>query len=136
MRVLGLLQQQRVDIFSLVQKFFPYKNPDDCILRNPFLVRVFLNVGHKIFPYIPMRGGQVMSDPSVLCIPFNLMSLAFYLRSKLTPSTWSRRLQIYISGYKADGFVWNIALCFYISGYIYNFILIVLLIMFTLKKII
>ena len=77
-----------------------------------------------------------MSDPSVLCIPFNLMSLAFYLRSKLTPATWSRRLQIYISGYKADGFVWNIALCFYISGYIYNFILIMWLIMFTLKKII
>ena len=66
-----------------------------------------------------MRGGQVMSDPLVLCMPFSLMSSAFYLCSKLTPSAWSRRLKIYIIEYKANGFVWNIALCLYISRYIY-----------------
>ena len=37
----------------------PYKSPYERILRNPFLVRVFLYVGHKIFPCICMRGGQV-----------------------------------------------------------------------------
>ena len=50
---------------------------------------------------------------------FSLMSLAFYLCSKLTPSAWSCRLQIYITKYKADKFVWNITLCLYISRYTY-----------------
>ena len=66
-----------------------------------------------------MREGQVISDLSVLCMPFSLMSLAFYLRSKLILLAWSYRLQIYITEYKANGFIWNIALCLYISRYIY-----------------
>ena len=62
------------------------------ILRNPFLVGVFSNVGHKIFPYIHMRGGQVMLEPSILCLPFNLMSSASHLCPRLTPLAWSHRL--------------------------------------------
>ena len=88
-RVLGLLQQYRVDIFSLVLKFFPYSSR---ILRNPFLVRVFLNMGHKIFHCIHMRGCQVQVILSISCLPFSLMSSASHLRPRLTPLAWSHRL--------------------------------------------
>ena len=50
----------RVNIFSLVQKSFPYRNPYERTLWNPFLVGVFLSVGRRIFPYIDMRGGQAI----------------------------------------------------------------------------
>ena len=65
-RVLELLQQQKVDIFSLNQKSFPYRSPNERILRNPFLVGILLSMGHKIFPYTYMRGGQakLMLEPS------------------------------------------------------------------------
>ena len=83
-RVLGLLQQYRVDLFSLVLKSFPYKSR---ILRNTFLVGVFLNMRHKIFSCIYMRGGQVMLEPSISCLSFNLMSSASHLCPRLMPLT-------------------------------------------------
>ena len=41
-RVLGFLQQQRVNILSLSQKSFPYRSLHEHIQRNPFLVGVLL----------------------------------------------------------------------------------------------
>ena len=95
-RVLVLLQQQMIDLFSLVQKYFPYRSIYEHILWFPFLVGVFLNMGHKIFSCIRMRGGQVqvILEPSLLCIPFSLMLLAFHLRPRLMPLAQSCRLHI------------------------------------------
>ena len=93
-RILGLLQQQKVNIFFLIQKSFSYRSPYERILRNPFLVGVFISIGHEIFPYICMSGGQVQvtSGPSIPCIPLSLMSSAFHLQPRLTPSVWSHKL--------------------------------------------
>ena len=104
-RALGLLQQQKVEIFSLVQKSFPYRNPYERILLNPFLVRVFLSVGRMIFPCIDMRGSQVLVvlEPSLSYTPFSSMSSISHLCPMLTPSAWSHRLH-------------TVAMCQWIQG--------------------
>ena len=42
-KVLVLLQQQRVDLFSFDQKSFPYRSPHERILRDPFLIGILLS---------------------------------------------------------------------------------------------
>ena len=81
-RVLGLLQQQRVDIFSLVQKSFPYRSPYKRILRNPFLVRVLLIStkceAQDISLYTQMwRPSKAMSGSSASLTPFSFIGVSF-----------------------------------------------------------
>ena len=85
---------RRVDIFSLVQKSFSYRNPYERILWNPFLVGVFLSMECSIFPCIDMCGGQVLvvSKPSLSYTTFSSMLSFSHICPMLTPSTWSRRL--------------------------------------------
>ena len=77
----------RVDIFSLVQKSFPYRNPYECTLQNLFLVGVFLSMGRSIFPYIDMRGGQAIGCLKIVTfvLPLQLYVVSFPLLPHVDP---------------------------------------------------
>ena len=65
-RILELLQQQRVDLYSLDQKSFPYKSLLRRIWRNPFLIGILLSSAK--------RGGQGISLYIQLWVTRNLVS--------------------------------------------------------------
>ena len=77
----------RVDIFFLVQKSFPYRNPYEHTLWNPFLVGVFLSVGRRIFPYIDMHGGQAIGCVRTITfiLPLQLYVVSFPLLPHVDP---------------------------------------------------
>ena len=77
----------RVDIFSLVWKSFPYRNPYERNLQNPFLVGVFLSVRRRIFPYIDMCGGQAIDCVRTVTfvLPLQLYIVSFPLLPHADP---------------------------------------------------
>ena len=91
-------QQQKVDISSLVQKYFPYRSPHERILRNPFLVGVLLintecgtqDISLHVHAWRPSQGhARTVS----LAYPLQLSGISLPSSSpKLSPSTQSRRL--------------------------------------------
>ena len=118
----GFLQQQRVDIFSLVQKFFPYRGLHECILRNLFLVGILListECGAQDISIYSMRGDQVgprqnrqSHIPPLACWhPLSIfLAKDALVGSEVNPQTsYCRHLTMDTS--KTNGFVWNVALC-------------------------
>ena len=86
-RVLGFLQQHGLTFVSWLRRSFPVEKIffASHILRDHFLIglsRLELNVGHKIFPHMPMHGGQVKSHQlrQGFAYPLQLPSVNFISR--------------------------------------------------------
>ena len=85
-RVLGLLQQFRVDLSSLDQKSFPYRSLLGRIWRDPFLIGILLNSTKHGGKYISLyMQSWVASNPvsrsSTYPTPFSINGVSLFMPS-------------------------------------------------------
>ena len=100
-RVFGLLQQQRIDIPSLIQKSFPYRSLFGRIWQNPFLIGIPLSStkrgGQDISLYMQSWvASKLVSGPSAYPTPLSFIGVSLLMASTFwcalpTPFTASIR---------------------------------------------
>ena len=92
-RVLGLLQQQRVDLSSLDQKSFPYRSLLGHIWQNPFEYYQMWRARHFVI-YAIVGGKQSCIKVVSLPYPFSLNAVSFLMASTLGYALRSASSQI------------------------------------------